>query len=424
MTFLAQLPRYDQFNATEELHPNQIHTEWVDRYVQLNFDELKLTAGTLEESFGSGLTLRAWNDRDLDKDKRLEGASFVYSFDDIQIKGVYGTLKNDVSVDNISNSDLFLGVDVDYRAFDFMRLGTTIGQYKQKNLLTNRDYIHKNVHGGRVNFMFDRFDVSSEYSELVVTNDSFRQESKNGTAFFVRTNVYFDKHTISGGYKRYNRYHYQLADLPTLNHYDELLSSFADVDFEEGLQGEIRWKPDSDNEILVSYAESWDRSYNARHANLFVEYKRSFDSFDTTLDYEHLEKLDGSLNSWEQERRPSISVDFYELSRPVILKFVWGLHSEKLFEAMTSYHRPSFQIDTKLFENLSVSVSAEYQFADWDEFGKKSIYLGTEIVTSISDHTDIKLFAGKEKGGKVCRNGVCLYQSPFEGVRLTLNTRF
>jgi hypothetical protein len=424
MTFLAQLPRYDQFNATEELSQGQIHYEWVDRYIQLNFDDLKLTAGTLEESFGYGMTLRSWNDRDLVQDKRLEGASFVYSTDAIKVTGVYGALKNDVFEADISKNDLFLGADVDFKAYDFIRLGASLGQYKQKNPIWGRtDYIHKNVHGGRINLLFDRFDVSSEYAELVPTHNAPDYLS-SGTAFFARANTYFDQFTISGGYKRYNRYDYQLSDLPTLNHYDELLLSFADVDFEEGLQGEIRWMPNFDNEILISYAESWDRSYTARHANFFTEYKRSFESFSTTLDYEHLERIDKNKDIWEQELRPAISMDFYELARPLMVKFMWGLYAEKLRETKTSYHRPYIQIDTIPIENVSVSISAEYQFADWDEFGKNSIYLGVEIVTSISNHSEVKLFAGKEKGGKVCRNGVCMFQSPFEGVRLTLNTRF
>jgi len=36
----------------------------------------------------------------------------------------------------------------------------------------------------------------------------------------------------------------------------------------------------------------------------------------------------------------------------------------------------------------------------------------------------MRLFVGKEKGGKVCRNGICKYRNQFEGLRLELITAF
>jgi hypothetical protein len=69
-------------------------------------------------------------------------------------------------------------------------------------------------------------------------------------------------------------------------------------------------------------------------------------------------------------------------------------------------------------------VIGEYEFEEWEDFGKKSMWIGSELKTSLSHNTELKLFAGKEKGGKVCRNGVCKYQSPFEGLRVELSTSF
>ena len=47
-----------------------------------------------------------------------------------------------------------------------------------------------------------------------------------------------------------------------------------------------------------------------------------------------------------------------------------------------------------------------------------------EVKYPILEGSDIVLFAGKEPGGKVCRNGVCRYVAPFSGLRVELSTIF
>ena len=47
MTFRAELPRYDNVEPVNKLHPEDIHTEWDERFVQLNYDNFRLKAGTI-----------------------------------------------------------------------------------------------------------------------------------------------------------------------------------------------------------------------------------------------------------------------------------------------------------------------------------------------------------------------------------------
>lgn len=423
MTFKADLPKYDKYQATEELHPNQINTEWTDRFVQLNYDNFRIKAGTIEEAFGAGLILRSWNDTDLERDKRLEGAQAHFIFNNIKIASVYGALKEDIPEQLINQNDLIAGADIEVRALSSLTIGYSVVQYKQKNILTNKQsYTHWNVFGGRVSYLTDLFDIYTEYSELRRVHNI--PNTQIGSAIYSSANIYLGKLTLSSGYKRYSRYQYALSDLPTLNHYDELLYSYADIDFEEGLMGEIRYTPDFDNELVVNYAESWNRDFKVRHSNLFTEYRRNFSNFTITLDYEHLEKKQDNNYIWEKELRPSVSLDLFEFYKPMTIKFLWSYNEEEHFQNEKSYHKPYLQIDSRITNNLSIAVFGEYQFNDWDQFGDNSIYLGTEFVTAIARHTEVKLFIGKEKGGKVCRNGVCQFQAPFEGLRLSLSTKF
>ena len=433
MTFLAELPRYDSFNAIEELQPTDINAEWVDRFVQLNFTNFRLKAGTIEEAFGAGLALRAWNNTELDRDARLEGVQVHYRLDNFRLSGVYGVLRQDIVINedrddlNINRNDLVIGLDMDFRPFRALTLGGSMVQYKQKHVDSANmiSYLDWNVFGGRAELANDFFDIYAEYAELHrQTHDAGIQI---GSAIYATSNIYFNTTiALSGGYKRYERYRFALADLPTLNHYDELLMNYdSGIDFEEGLEGGLRFVPNIDNEFTLRYAESWNRDFSVRHFNLFTQYKRGFENFSLTLDYEHLERIKRYEQEWERVLRPAVKLDLFNLNRPVSIILRWGYSTKELFGMEDeSSNTPYLQFGTRLNDRLSIAIFGEYEIDGWNNIGKNQVYLGTEIVASISDHTELILFLGQEKGGNVCRNGVCRLQRSFEGLRLSLSTRF
>ena len=425
MTFRAELPKYDQFQAIHELHPNQVHTEWSERFVQLNLEHLRLKAGTLEESFGSGIVLRAWNDKDNNRDKRLEGAQIHSSYKNFRFSGIYGALREDVIEQSIYEKDILLGADVEYRPFPFFNFGISAVEYKQKNLIPfSTPYTHHNIYGGRFGVMTDLFDLTAEYAELRRSHGVSKPFT--GTAIYANGNFYIGPLTLTSGYKRYDDFQdYPLSDLPTLNHYDELLFSYDNnIKYEEGLLGEIRYIPNFENEFLVSYGESWNNNFQVRYYNLFAEYKRYFSNFSLTLDYEHVEKIKKDLQEWEKELKPSVYLDFFSFNKPMTAKLEWSYNEEEISDDKTSYNKPIITVDASINDRLSIAVFASNKFKNFGEIPDKKVYLGTEIVTSIASHTDLTLFLGKEQGGKVCRNGVCKTQAPFEGLKLTLTTRF
>jgi len=440
MTFLAELPKYNQFQAIEELNPSgsQLYTGWKERYIQLTYDDFKVKAGTVEETYGAGIVLRAWNDEDNYKDKRLEGAQVSYFSDlwedaGIKVSGVYGMLPNEILDEQIYANDLIIGGDVELKPLEWVKIGSSMLQYKQKNQFADpigSSFIHHEIMGSRLDLMFDMFDIKGEYAEKIETHAEYASntallKSPKGSAIYANANVYFDILSLNAGYKRYDQYNFAVSDMPTLNHYDELLSSFADnVKREEGFQGEVTHAPDMNSEITINYAESWNQSFSARHSNGFVTYKRDFNSVAATVEYEHVEKFDKTRKEWTKELRPSVLVDFTQLARPISVKAQWVYEETELVKETTIHHKPYLQIDSKVLDNLSVSISAEYPMDDFEDIAKNKVFIAGEIVTTISKHTDLKLFAGKEKGGKVCRNGTCQIQAPFEGVKLSLVSKF
>jgi len=419
MAFKAYLPKYDQYQAIDELNPSQISYVWDERFVSLDKENYFLQAGTFEESFGSGMVLRAWNDKDMDRDKRLDGALIRYTPDNLNLKIIYGALRNDIADQQIFKNDIVTGLDAEYKVISGLKAGVSALQYKQKEATASYlAYNHRNIYAGRLAFLNDLVDISTEYAEIRYEHNI--SNDYRGHAFYNTNNIFLGPVTISAGYKKYYQYQYNLSDLPSLNHYDQLLSSIGNIKSEEGLMGEIRYIPNMTHESAIHYSEAWNNDYKLRFANLFAEYKYNTDAYSIQTEYEQIETKDQPANSWEKEMHPAVTFDFYTLPLPLTVKTKWGVKDIIHGENEATMQQPYLQADLKLKENLSVSVISELEFND----DTSSSWTGGEIKTGIGDHSELKIFAGKEKGGKVCRNGVCKYQTPFEGIRLELSTNF
>jgi len=428
MSFKAELPKYRESSPISELNPSQIITQWQDRYVQLSFDDLRLRGGTIEEAFGVGLMLRAWNDTDNNFDKRLEGAQVAYFNDQFRLATVYGGAKYDLEEVKINKDDIIAGSDFEYKLFDQFQIGASAVQYKQKNWVTSmRSYTNWDLFGGRISFNSDLFDLNAEYAELLRYHNTHDQ---NGTALYGQSSIYIHNFTFTGGYKKYARFKYPYADLPTLNHYDELLYNYGDINYEEGLLGEIKFQQSVTNEYILNYSEAWNDDFKVRYANAYFNYTCNLEQFMIITELETVERNDEYQKSWEKEIIPSITTNFFHLSVPLQIKFQYAMNSEEDLNYITNintqkkYHKPYLQIDSTLYNWFSYSIFAQYQIDEGKEMMKNKVYLGTEVIVNVAKHTELKLFVGKEKGGKVCRNGVCKYQPPFEGLKLSLNTRF
>jgi hypothetical protein len=88
-----------------------------------------------------------------------------------------------------------------------------------------------------------------------------------------------------------------------------------------------------------------------------------------------------------------------------------------------SYDEPKIQLDLA-YQNYSVSFLGMTQVGDSFSAKDGAVWLGVELAAYLFENTDIRLFLGKEKAGKVCRNGVCKFQPEFEGARLLITTTF
>ena len=419
MKFIAELPKYstEQTELLDELDSNRLELGWQELYASYEKDAWKIYTGITEESFGNGIVFRSYKDLEFDIDNRLE--SFLFSYNDVfKLKAIYGAIENPAIN---GKYDLAYGTDLQSPNFQGLSLGASAMAFR--NLLTTNIYNQRTVFAGRLNYATEYIDLQAE----TAVSKLYHQpgiDTKNGKAIYVNGSYYFGPVTLGGAYKQYDKFQYRLNDLPTANYHNETLSDasatgedeigwqvFGTVAFTDGLN------------FTADYAEAFNSDKNKKMNDAFFALEYSGNSFSLLTSYSHIEKVDESSNSWQQDLIPALQTNFTWLKIPVQIQAEYKKVSKQRQEAESEHYEPKLQTDFT-FKKLSLSLCAQSNWEEISEIFDSRYWASAQIKFPLFEHSDIILFGGKEAGGKVCRNGVCRYVAPFEGLRVELNTRF
>ncbi len=414
MKFIANLPKYDEYAAMQELTSQSISYTWDERFLEYKVDDFSTRAGNFEQVFGSGIALRVYRDRDFDIDTRLNGFSAEIFPKSFQMKALYGALPNE---DNDTKNDVVAGIDMQKDIFDPVKLGASFVNVRQWQAGDN--YLDRKIFGARADVNANWFDMSAEYGYL----DQSEGISKIGHAFYGNINTYFDIISFSVGYNNYLNFDSHLNDLPILNHSNEPMYDSPIGKDQQGVMGEVMFMPNDYNEFVVNYTEEWNDAWTIRQSDLWVEAIHYFDTSTLIASFSHLERKDEEINRWEKEVTPTLMYDFMIGETPISIKAEFQYYDKHYQQEKKHHWEPLLQIDTNFFD-IDCSVIAEYSYEKIKDIGKNPLWLGVEISKEIFENTMMRLFVGKEKGGKVCRNGICKYRNQFEGLRLELITTF
>jgi len=427
MKFLAELPKYstDQNQLLGELNSERLTTKWTERYAEFERDNLLLHGGTIAESFGSGMVFRAWEDLEFDTDTRLDGFLAIYN-NKLKLKALYGALPNAAQP---SKNDLAYGADAEYPLPKNVTLGATALTMRTLNPLGA--YNQQDVWSGRINFTQPMWEGGVEYAATSLFKNS--GANREGKAINAFTNIYLKPNfvqtlTLEAGYKYYRNFEYRLHDLKAFNYHNETLADNLPTGTdEEGLQGAVIVNVSDALQSEINYAEAWNDAYSKRMNDLYAGLTWQQDINNWLLEYGHIEKLDNAADHWQKELKPAVS-----LSRPcgkssLTLKAECD-YTEKQTQDITHwYYEPYLQADWgkgKVGVSCLVKNHLDKTKAGFQGLTDATYWAACELKYALFTHTDVTLFVGREAGGKVCRNGICRYVAPFQGVKLEATTRF
>jgi len=437
-------PKFDKFalinddmnNATIEaiLSAEEDENYFDEYYLQYESDFWFAQAGTYEVVIGSGLVLHNFYDDDFELDSRLIGGYVNPYYDKWQIQLFAGVMESD-DVRLEDEYDQIGAIDLNLNLIEGFGFGGSYVLHKELINADEDEYLDRTIYAGKLNYSSSLLDLNSEYASSSDDNDL------EGTAIYSDLTSYLGNFTLKIAYKNYENFNVRISDLPMVNHIGQQLEhSWDPGKDEEGFMGEVRFLPNYENEFIVNYAEGWSSDNTVKLSNLYTEYLHDFDSWSIKAEFETLEQINEYAKNWYKELTPKLTFDFLIANNPVLVKAEYQYKERDKLSGIQSHYEPLLQTDFA-YDFISVSITIESQLGDSNEAedgddgdmwigGELAVTIPETVTTGISvfndimHNTDIRLFAGKEKGGIVCRNGVCKNQAEFNGVRLTMTTTF
>ncbi len=429
MKFVSELPKYrsSQSELLDELEAKELKTGFEELYLSYEKDAWSIKSGTLYETFGSGMVFRSYEDTEFDLDHRIQG--FQFKYDDLfRLKAIYGANQ---SPNDDKALDLSYGLDLEYPA-SFYKVALGAVGFRNK---TAFGYDQSEVYFTRLAFNYAALSLWSEAAiRELYHRGSAALKPLNGQAIIAGADYFWGPMLIGAAYKNYDQFQYRQQDVFLANYHGETLAdSQASALDEEGLQGWIGFDISDSWNLEANYAEAWSSDNLKKMNDLYVGLEYETDAFKAGYEWSQVEKTGKEPNClgqlipyWQKELTPAVNLGFNVFSKPLEfkaeLKQISKDNVSTSYDTSTSYE-PKLQADLALGK-LSLAVASGSNWKDFSSLTNSRYWANAEAKIELFDHSELLIFAGKEAGGKVCRNGMCRFVAPFSGLRVELSTRF
>lgn len=434
MKYIAELPKYSTNQSDLIGNLNSYHLSQGFKELHLSFERGPwiVKAGTQQETFGSGLVFRSYEDQEFDLDHRLDGFSFKYD-DRFRIKGIYGANASPV---NDKALDLAYGLDFQYPLFKYASLGASAVGFR--NLTPFNNYSQSEIYATRLGLNHNWFNFQGEYAIRKLHDRGCETLAPiEGSALYLNADVNFGPATVGAALKKYDHFNFRQQDIPLANYHGETLSDNQASALDEiGAQIWGIFAVDDGLSLEMNYAEAWNKDYSKSLSDAYVAVEFETENIDGGVSWSHVEKtgsdpnhLEQDIHYWQREATPAAHLDFYILGRAVNTSAELKIISKQLYDAPSNsypqhdYLEPKFQADFA-FGAHSLALGLQSRWEDFANIAQNRYWANAEARIALFDHSDLLIFAGREAGGKVCRNGMCRYVAPFSGLRVELSTRF
>ena len=446
------------------------------RFIEFRQDEFLLRAGNLNELFGQGLALNLFENRGFAYDTWMDGVKAGYhsKFFNVTILGGTIDFRDSVIVARYEKYKL-RGANLELTPVKGVAIGSSFieangiipqfvtqknvhaeipelyGAYRSKQFQAFLGYVHKWVN------VFE--DKSSSTGDAVYASLSY-----SGKGFGVVMDYKDYRFDIRDPFDRLDNARatrmlpFQNPPIVQKEHtYTLLTRALHQVDFndEVGIQMEGFYSFSSEtmlnvNASIASRHDYYDYNQTAFSFSRRVRENNFLPSLEDKLspywevftELEHYFESSSAIRLGIARRENLLFNDFTgaafshrQQATTVPVQFQYALTKEYSLIVQTenefaydSYNTLSERYYTQLLTliftrspDVSLSLRYEYTTNKADPTGKQDWIIAEAGYTFGQAHTATISF-GRERGGQVCSNGVCQYQLPFEGVRISLRS--
>ncbi len=442
--------KYGDFNGGVGLfmfEPSQPWTavkkpvRFLDYTVAYSPKQLEILYGKFFQTFGKGLTLRAYSDDDFRHYKSLHGlrgtAHLPLSTDVVllgaRLRELFfqeGTYKLMNATDT---TDQVLGADLSSRPFEWGGLGA---RYVRVNRDSTKDITPRaftELYGGNVSATAGPVDLYGEICQRLGTKPGIGGRDK-GLGYYLSGTAAFTGYSIVGEYMDYDRigfpsgvYHWN--DPPTPIKSGVALNRGED---EKGFGIIATATP-----VGPLYVEAdYGRLYKHRDPNSGVvewEGKSRYalgDAWNFEAKFNHMVQQNVELHVLSRGTdMPTVHVNYLTGNHTVAFEGEYNFVTEKRDDSPEypdqKYHESALTLTYGYGDALLFTVGWQHvdQKLDIRYAGQQSWPM-FETVWNITERNVLRVRVGGEKGGYTCSGGVCRFESPFTGAKLQLISRF
>jgi len=403
---------------------------------------VNVTVGNYYGSFGRGIVLKSYEDRNVRVDNNLLGLFLEGRYAKFHFKALTGSAANI----NNERKDLLHGLDLEYLGIKKVKMGFSLAS----NRAENNNEATTNLLGFRINPNFNFMDIYSEYA--VRLNNDIKEKIFNnsrdivGKAFYANLNIYHKGFSILSEVKYYDNFNFTSKDgtvqyntgPAVIRDYTYILLNrhpyALNQNNEKGLQIEANYVFDDNTSFTASYGITKSIGngsiYNefigidAESRDLLKEgYFQLNHKWNSKLNSIFVFGLNEEASTGTKNITPIIE-NVFQIDETNSIKLVLEHQQTKNEQNNEKYYSDVFTLEYLSSPNISISFVGEMKTSE-PETGKiKRNYWGF-IQTSykLNDYIDLSLLVGSRQAGNICIGGVCRYEPEFEGIEFKMLTR-
>ena len=391
-------------------------------YAQLRFSHCEFWVGDVCETFGRGLSLNLFEDRDLYFDSGLRGGKAAYRSKKVRLKTVFGESRRWYLVDR----ERVGGINMEYRPLTGFLFG---GNWVFQEGLTYDKRFMQGIYNG---YEIGPFSLYCEYAQARVNHYA----KKAGDGLFIGMDAGVAGVAAQLNYKYYNFGSYNPFQTPPVvqrEYTTHLMSAHPHeplIDDQLGFELDISASPHDLTFINFNFSRASRHNGKRLLPSLKEEYAPFWEAF---MDGEYYARefltlkfgagMNGEarVNFWEEKTGFSSEViynltDYWSFSLATEKMWVDDRKNDDDFRD----YLLSATISRAPYGSLNLSWEASSL-----SFGEEgNNWLGCELALTVLKTHRVLIFYGKERSSLKCSSGVCRPVQPFEGFRVTYDGRF
>jgi hypothetical protein len=399
------------------------------RYVEAAGYGLQARAGHWFATFGRGLTLRSFEQQDLEHDTALDGFKAEYRRNRYLLSVLSGRMTEDVT-DLRSLDHGVRGGRLQVTPVDGLTLAATgmdrdtEREDREIDLPDSVSRFGDQVYGGEVEIWLGSLSLAAEHARK--DGDHYPQLSQGGVegrATYITGSLYTSRLSLVAEYKDFERFEHMLVNPPTCvkDHLWALMNRVThevDLDDERGFLGEGTITV-SDRTLLTGGAseartqagglEHWEIYGQMQQTEavwgletLAASWSRSYASGKYT---EHITGVvDTDFAPWQQADM-EVTVQAQRIKNP----------SGETFE--------NYLGTVACYPGQSTTVSLQLETSTQENIGRDFWAFGLVRVALVDDF-EVSMGAGTQREGRKCSGGICFTEPEFAGMRLRFSKSF